>query len=605
MYHYDSNNVIIGSLPYNTGPNFSTSKIYSRFGQTRFIKGNLVYRLQGTSVVPIDTINNSHGICHGPNQLLDGGFFRFTVIYNYSPLRVVIYIGGIIKSDSTGKTDQPIKLLATSINTKSSSCYNLTSENVFFKKTDNYFANKAFTVTHGEYVNDSFFISFNVSYPWQVIDSNTFYVTLPSYVSSRLPTTVYYPVIRYGNKFIFPNQEVDFTGTASYPNICYNLGQIFDDTVWVKSPNPCEKYTWYKDLSFVGNTSYCKIDSSKKYSLIITDTCTGISKMEIFSSVPYKSEKIITTSTNICAGIQNITLQSSVSNKCANIDWFKNGQKYSSISSPPYSLSVNSPGQYYYLDTIEHCIVSDTVNISTATWSTINLKLTTGDSAFCPLNPIFYTTSFPTIQNNYTWYNNNFKLSASTSNINIQAVGNYYCISNDTSACITYISDTCKVTYLTPFVTKIIANGAQLTSNRPALYHNWYYNGQPYSNAAVITPIYPGKYDLQLSAGSECITQPASFYFDYGNPNRSRIEYQGKPSLYPNPSNGELTVILPSSPDETSRLDIYDLTGKKLYSQKLNDAFTYHNLNHLPAAVYTVTVRSHDHIEHVKWVKLN
>ena len=70
-------------------------------------------------------------------------------------------------------------------------------------------------------------------------------------------------------------------------------------------------------------------------------------------------------------------------------------------------------------------------------------------------------------------------------------------------------------------------------------------------------------------------------------------------SLYPNPSEGILTV---RAHEETIQLKIIGVTGQIALDRYVTNRETL-NLSSLPAGVYTVQVLSGEKVEHAKWVK--
>ncbi|OFX89006.1 MAG: hypothetical protein A2W99_02635 [Bacteroidetes bacterium GWF2_33_16] len=61
-----------------------------------------------------------------------------------------------------------------------------------------------------------------------------------------------------------------------------------------------------------------------------------------------------------------------------------------------------------------------------------------------------------------------------------------------------------------------------------------------------------------------------------------------KLKIYPNPSNGLVNIDLPSSIIGNSTVDIYTLSGSKVYSQILNESSNQLNLQHLNTGIYLI-----------------
>ena len=86
-------------------------------------------------------------------------------------------------------------------------------------------------------------------------------------------------------------------------------------------------------------------------------------------------------------------------------------------------------------------------------------------------------------------------------------------------------------------------------------------------------------------------------------------ESEGDPDVmaYPNPFNGELTVVLDNFGDRPAQIEVYDMLGKLVYIEKAaspqNSYETILNLSNLPPAAYTVRVSTADFVINKNVVK--
>ena len=66
--------------------------------------------------------------------------------------------------------------------------------------------------------------------------------------------------------------------------------------------------------------------------------------------------------------------------------------------------------------------------------------------------------------------------------------------------------------------------------------------------------------------------------------------------MYPNPSEGQLTVVYSGALGESLQLTVRDVLGRTLYERQVNDFLGMTeqslDLNHLSPGVYTVQVRN-------------
>ncbi|MBR3947576.1 MAG: T9SS type A sorting domain-containing protein, partial [Bacteroidales bacterium] len=83
----------------------------------------------------------------------------------------------------------------------------------------------------------------------------------------------------------------------------------------------------------------------------------------------------------------------------------------------------------------------------------------------------------------------------------------------------------------------------------------------------------------------------------------------GEPDVqaYPNPFDGELTLELDNFDNRPARIDVYDMLGKLIYTDKVASPQNYYetvlNLSNLPPATYTVRVSTADFVINKKVVK--
>ena len=83
----------------------------------------------------------------------------------------------------------------------------------------------------------------------------------------------------------------------------------------------------------------------------------------------------------------------------------------------------------------------------------------------------------------------------------------------------------------------------------------------------------------------------------------------GEPDVqaYPNPFNGELTLILDNFENRPARIEVYDMLGKLIYTYKVDSPQNGYqkvlNFSNLPPAAYTVRVSTTDFVINKNVVK--
>ena len=64
--------------------------------------------------------------------------------------------------------------------------------------------------------------------------------------------------------------------------------------------------------------------------------------------------------------------------------------------------------------------------------------------------------------------------------------------------------------------------------------------------------------------------------------------------IYPNPSNGIITLELKNATNNTYEVEVYDVIGKLMYKSKITESITNINLTHINAGLYYISVNNGD-----------
>ena len=253
------------------------------------------------------------------------------------------------------------------------------------------------------------------------------------------------------------------------------------------------------------------------------------------------------------------------------------------------SINVSTGGIY-------SVIITDTNTCSSQSQITVtvfsNPTITAGaDTGFCQSTSIQMCASGGV---NYAWAPN-FGLSDST--IACPTFGptsstTYTVTGTDANGCSG--SDTIVLSlYPSPSVPVISQSMSVLTST-PAFSYQWFYNSSPINGATSqsYTATQNGTYYVQIADSNGCTAFSATFSInDVGI---ASLELQSGIQLYPNPNEGEFTI---HSAEELkgSLLEIYNIGGAVVYSERINQSANNHIVNaDFDSGTYLVRITNAD-----------
>lgn len=253
------------------------------------------------------------------------------------------------------------------------------------------------------------------------------------------------------------------------------------------------------------------------------------------------------------------------------------------------SINVSTGGIY-------SVIITDTNTCSSQSQITVtvfsNPTITAGaDTGFCQSTSIQMCASGGV---NYAWAPN-FGVSDST--IACPTFGptsstTYTVTGTDANGCSG--SDTIVLSLYPPPSVPVISQSMSVLTSTPAFSYQWFYNSSPINGATSqsYTATQNGTYYVQIADSNGCTAFSATFSInDVGI---ASVELQSGIQLYPNPNEGEFT-ILSAEGLKGSLLEIYNIGGAVVYSERINQSANNHIVNaDFDSGTYLVRITNAD-----------
>jgi hypothetical protein len=155
-------------------------------------------------------------------------------------------------------------------------------------------------------------------------------------------------------------------------------------------------------------------------------------------------------------------------------------------------------------------------------------------------------------------------------------------------------SDTIVLSLYPPPSVPVISQSMSVLTSTPAFSYQWFYNSSPINGATSqsYTATQNGTYYVQIADSNGCAAFSATFSInDVGI---ASLELQSGIQLYPNPNEGEFTI---HSAEELkgSLLEIYNIGGAVVYSERINQSANNHIVNaDFDSGTYLVRITNAD-----------
>lgn len=293
------------------------------------------------------------------------------------------------------------------------------------------------------------------------------------------------------------------------------------------------------------------VTSPGSYYISLLNEC-GVKEDTI--SVTYQIPVSIPSDTNICKR-QEITVSANISN--VNYNW--------NTGETTQSIKVNSPGLYIIsVEDVYGCISKDTLEVTQSDEAQIVGKpiICGNQTTFLEANP---TNSI------YSW-----STGASTNIITVSSQGLYSvevndkgCISRDTVLVTPNQLSNADYTFVTNNLTFDVTS-----NNSIGDVHFWDFGDGNTSSLKEPTHIYAGKgiYEVTYSVSNICDTSSISETIEIFNIGINEGLNNKGVKVYPNPSQGQFNIEIPSLQSETLTISLHDLKGSVVNTKTLSNS---------------------------------
>lgn len=191
---------------------------------------------------------------------------------------------------------------------------------------------------------------------------------------------------------------------------------------------------------------------------------------------------------------------------------------------------------------------------------------------------------------NYTWTGDGLNNTSGSDVTASPAQTTTYVVTSNDGGC----NATAQVTVVvnnTPATPSISINNNMLMSS-PAIYYQWYLNGQPIDGATnqAYTPTQEGNYSVEVRDANGCTSMSNSFPYTTAV---NESTFGGKVSIYPNPANNEAFIDIAMNKPAAISIRLFNSVGQTIGGlqsvESLGGRFAL-PINGLPSGIYMVEV---------------
>ena len=351
------------------------------------------------------------------------------------------------------------------------------------------------------------------------------------------------------------------------------------------SSNETGTLQWYRNnvaINGATDTTYSATVSGA-YTVAVTNSkgCGISSPVGVTVTVPFIPYITAIGPTVLCTG-ERVTLSS---NTYGN-QWYKDGVAISGSTNS--SLDVTTSGRYTTKVTVNGCESAPSNEITVAVNDIIPSApaiTAGGDSIFCSGANVVLTSSEAT---GNQWYKNGTIMHGSNSStLNVTSSGEYTCKVR-VSGCSSSPSNSIVVhVKATPPQPSIVWDGIQMNTSFGYASYQWLFNGAPIagSDTNSYKPTQTGLFKVIVTNADGCSNTSEAFNLVVLGVADITIG-DAKLRWYPNPAHSILNVDVTNVRSNKLHVELYDVTGRFIKKQKLNQNNNKVSVQELTAGLY-------------------
>ena len=327
-----------------------------------------------------------------------------------------------------------------------------------------------------------------------------------------------------------------------------------------------------------GNVYYAKIDGF--YSISVTNAAgCGIS---VSTKVTIISKPVINWNGPLifCDGASNNLF----TNDNGNLQWYLNSNPINGATGN--SFVATSSGSYSVTASTTSCSISSSPVTVIAKSNTIPILSWNGPLSFCDGGNVVLSTTTP---DNRQWYKNGTAINGATGTTYTATSSGSYTESNGCGVSAPVIV-TVKTNPVKPPVTWN-SNPYHFSTTSGYSGYQWYLNNTIITGAStnVYTPAQTGLYKVQVTDANNCSNTSDAFNLVALSTADITVG-DTKLRFYPNPAHTEFYIDIPQPAGKKLFFELYDLNGKFLQKQLLNQNHNKISVNILPAGMYQLVI---------------
>ena len=371
------------------------------------------------------------------------------------------------------------------------------------------------------------------------------------------------------------------------PNVSVASTTICVGSIGALVASGANTYTW--NTGTVGSNLAVSPTVNTNYTVTGTSTA-GCVKTTTAAVTIGTAPSIAVSSTSICFGSSAVLSASGVSTYTWNT-----GVTTSSIIVSPLSTAV-----YTVNGSLIGCNASTTKTVGVSVIN--NPTVTASNAIICFGSSATLTANGATT---YSWNTGSTSVSISV----IPTINTTYTVAGITNGCIKTVT-TSVIVNPNPTLA-VVSSSTLICSGQTATLNVSGANTYSWSTGATtalisVSPIITTTYSVQGINTNSCmntatITQSISTCTGFSNLNKNDgFDF----NIYPNPTNGELTVSI-NSLNENTFVDVFDNLGQVIYHEKISNLNTTIDLNEYVAGVYFIKISTNISSSTLKFVLIN